>query len=49
MGSEVPNSTQEVYSDQFLLLWPEDYDDIGKKLGGKKDSKDSKGTRGGAA
>lgn len=35
VGSEVPNSTQEVYSDQFLLLWPEDYDDIGKKLGGK--------------
>ena len=35
VGSEVPNSTQEVYSDQFLLLWPEDYDDIGKTLGGK--------------
>ena len=35
VGSEVPNSTQEVYSDQFLLLWPEDYDDIGNKLGGK--------------
>ena len=35
VGSEVPNSTQEVYSDQFLLLWPEDYDDIGKPLGGK--------------
>ena len=34
VGSEVPNSTQEVYSDQFLLLWPEDYDDIGKTLGG---------------
>ena len=32
VGSEVPNSTQEVYSDQFLLLWPEDYDDIGKTL-----------------
>ena len=35
VGSEVPNSTQEVYSDQFLLLWPEDYDGIGKTLGGK--------------
>ena len=35
VGSEVPNSTQEVYSDQFLLLWPEDYNDIGKTLGGK--------------
>lgn len=31
----LPNSSQEVYSDNFLLLWPEDYDDIGKKLGGK--------------
>lgn len=30
----LPNSSQEVYSDNFLLLWPEDYDDIGKKLGG---------------
>ena len=31
----LPNSSQEVYSDNFLLLWPEEYDDIGKKLGGK--------------
>lgn len=30
----LPNSSQEVYSDNFLLLWPEDYDDIGKKMGG---------------
>ena len=30
----LPNSSQEVYSDNFLLLWPEEYDDIGKKLGG---------------
>ena len=30
----LPNSTQEVYSDNFLLLWPEDYSDIGKKMGG---------------
>lgn len=30
----LPNSTQEVYSDNFLLLWPEEYSDIGKKMGG---------------
>ena len=30
----LPNSTQEVYSDNFLLLWPEEYADIGKKMGG---------------
>ena len=35
VGSEVPNSTQEVYSDQFLLLWPESYEEIGKTLGGR--------------
>lgn len=31
----LPNSSQEVYSDNFLLLWPEEYSDIGKKMGGK--------------
>lgn len=31
----LPNSSQEVYSDNFLLLWPEEYADIGKKMGGK--------------
>lgn len=35
VGSEVPNSAQEVYSDQFLLLWPESYEEIGKTLGGR--------------
>ena len=35
VGSEVPNSTQEVYSDQFLLLWPESYEEIGVELGGR--------------
>lgn len=30
----LPNSSQEVYSDNFLLLWPEEYADIGKKMGG---------------
>lgn len=30
----LPNSSQEVYSDNFLLLWPENYADIGKKMGG---------------
>lgn len=39
VGSKVPNSTQEVYSDQFLLLWPEEYDEIGKKMGGKSELK----------
>lgn len=39
VGSEVPNSTQEVYSDQFMLLWPDEYDDIGKKMGGKNEIK----------
>lgn len=30
----LPNSSQEVYSDNFLLLWPDEYADIGKKMGG---------------
>lgn len=34
VGSKIPTSTQEVYSDQFELLWPESYDKIGKTLGG---------------
>lgn len=33
-GSSVPRSNQEVYDDDFELLWPESYDDIGKKMGG---------------
>ena len=33
VGSKVPNSTQEVYSDQFELLLPESYDKIGKTMG----------------
>lgn len=34
-NGKLPNSTQEVYSDNFLLLWPDEYADIGKKMGGK--------------
>ena len=34
VGSEIPTSNQEVYSDQFELLWPDAYDQIGKSLGG---------------
>lgn len=34
VGSKIPNSTQEVYSDNFELLWPDSYEDIGKKYGG---------------
>ena len=33
-GGSVPRSNQEVYDDDFELLWPESYDAIGKKMGG---------------
>lgn len=33
-GGSVPRSNQEVYDDDFELLWPEKYSEIGKKLGG---------------
>ena len=33
VGSKIPTSNQEVYSDQFELLWPESYDRIGKSMG----------------
>ena len=33
-GGSVPRSNQEVYDDDFELLWPEKYSVIGKKLGG---------------
>ena len=33
VGSEIPTSNQEVYSDQFELLWPDAYDKIGKTMG----------------
>lgn len=33
-GGKVPTSTNEVYDDDFELLWPASYDLIGKKLGG---------------
>lgn len=32
-GGSVPLSNQEVYDDDFELLWPETYDAIGKQLG----------------
>ena len=35
-GGSVPISMYEVYDDGFELLWPENYADIGKKLGGKE-------------
>lgn len=35
-GGSVPCSYQEVYDDEFELLWPDSYDQIGKKLGGDK-------------
>lgn len=35
VGAKIPNSTQEVYSDCFELLWPADYASIGKVKGGK--------------
>ena len=34
VGNEIPTSTQEVYSDQFELLWPAEYAKIGKTFGG---------------
>ena len=33
-GGNVPLSNQEVYDDDFELLWPQSYADIGKTLGG---------------
>lgn len=33
-GGPVPLSNQEVYDDDFELLWPDTYDKIGKKMGG---------------
>ena len=34
VGKAIPLSCEEVYSDQFELLWPADYARIGKTLGG---------------
>lgn len=34
-GGSVPLSFQEVYDDDFELLWPEDYAGIGKAMGGR--------------
>ena len=34
-GGNVPLSCQEVYDDEFELLWPTNYSDIGKKFGGR--------------
>ena len=33
-GGSVPRSNQEVYDDDFELLWPKEYSEIGKKFGG---------------
>ena len=33
-GGNVPRSNQEVYDDDFELLWPEKYSEVGKKFGG---------------
>lgn len=33
-GGSVPRSNQEVYDNDFELLWPEEYSEIGKKFGG---------------
>ena len=33
-GGSVPRSNQEVYDDDFELLWPEKYSEIGRKFGG---------------
>ena len=33
-GGSVPRSNQEVYDDNFELLWPKEYSEIGKKFGG---------------
>ena len=35
-GAPVPLSNQEVYDDQFELVWPATYAQIGKKLGGRE-------------
>ena len=34
-GGSVPISCYEVYDDDFELLWPKSYTDIGKRMGGK--------------
>lgn len=34
VGKAIPLSCEEVYSDQFELLWPADYNRIGKTFGG---------------
>lgn len=34
VGRTIPLSCEEVYSDQFELIWPSDYGRIGKALGG---------------
>lgn len=34
VGKEIPLSCEEVYSDQFELIWPADYTKIGKTFGG---------------
>ena len=34
VGRKVPLSCEEVYSDNFELLWPASYDKIGKTFGG---------------
>ena len=36
VGHEVPLSYEEVYSDQFELIWPESYEKIGKTFGGRE-------------
>ena len=36
-GGPIPKSNQEVYDDDFELLWPDNYADIGKTFGGKKE------------
>lgn len=33
-GGDIPTSMYEVYDDCFELLWPEDYDEIGRYMGG---------------
>lgn len=35
VGKTIPLSSEEVYSDQFELLWPADYAKIGKTFGGE--------------
>lgn len=35
-GAPIPTSNREVYDDNFELLWPENYADIGKKFGGEE-------------